>query len=92
MLLLFHLDILSNLFHCLFLQSSFLQRLEAINGVAGAELVQDEIVVSGENVDMILADIIGIIAEHGSRISSIGVSKPNLEAVFLHLTGKALRD
>ena len=69
-----------------------LQRLEAINGVARAELVQDEIVVSGENVDMILADIIGIIAEHGMRISSIDVSKPNLESVFLHLTGKALRD
>ena len=41
---------------------------------------------------MALADIIGRITGLGIRISSIDVSKPNLEAVFLHLTGKALRD
>ncbi|MDD3706107.1 MAG: ABC transporter ATP-binding protein [Clostridiaceae bacterium] len=69
-----------------------LQSLEAINGVTKAELVKDEIFISGENVDMVLADIIGRITGLGIRISSIDVSKPNLESVFLHLTGKALRD
>lgn len=69
-----------------------LQSLEAINGVTKAELVKDEIFISGENVDMVLADIIGRITGLGIRISAIDVSKPNLEAVFLHLTGKALRD
>ena len=66
--------------------------LKEIKGVSGAELVLDEIAVSGENVDMILADIIAKVTGHGRRISSIDVKKPNLEAVFLHLTGKALRD
>ena len=66
--------------------------LRGIKGVADAEQVLDEIAVSGENVDIILADIIARVTEHGRRISSIDVSKPNLEAVFLHLTGKALRD
>ncbi len=69
-----------------------LGKLREIKGVAKAELVLDEIAVSGENVDMILADIIAKVTEHGRRISSIDVKKPNLEAVFLHLTGKALRD
>lgn len=69
-----------------------LGRLRSIKGVAKAELVQDEIAVSGENVDIALADIIAKVTEHGGRISSIDVKKPNLEAVFLHLTGKALRD
>jgi len=69
-----------------------LERLRSINGVAKAELLQDEIAVSGENVDIILSDIIAKVTEHGRRISSIDVKKPNLEAVFLHLTGKALRD
>jgi len=69
-----------------------LGRLRSINGVAKAELLQDEIAVSGKNVDIILADIIAKVTEHGRRISSIDVKKPNLEAVFLHLTGKALRD
>ena len=29
---------------------------------------------------------------HGSRITSVAIQEPNLEAVFLHLTGRALRD
>jgi len=69
-----------------------LARLREIRGVAKAELLQDEISVTGENVDTALADIIAKVTEHGRRISSIDVKKPNLEAVFLHLTGKALRD
>jgi ABC-2 type transport system ATP-binding protein len=74
------------------LDKDILVRLRSIKGVAKAELVQDEIAVSGENVDIVLADIIAKVTEHGRRISSIDVKKPNLEAVFLHLTGKALRD
>ncbi|MHB1394753.1 MAG: ABC transporter ATP-binding protein [Clostridia bacterium] len=74
------------------LDKDILVRLRSIKGVAKAELVLDEIAVSGENVDIVLADIIAKVTEHGRRISSIEIKKPNLEAVFLHLTGKALRD
>lgn len=28
----------------------------------------------------------------GARITSVDIREPNLEAVFLHLTGRALRD
>jgi len=66
--------------------------LRGIKGVSEAEPVEDEVAVSGENVDVILADIIAGVTEHGRRISSIDVRKPDLETVFLHLTGKALRD
>ncbi|KUO73801.1 MAG: antibiotic ABC transporter ATP-binding protein [Clostridia bacterium BRH_c25] len=69
-----------------------LEGLRSVKGVTKAELVLGEIAVTGENVDIILADIIARITEYGRRISSIDVKKPNLEAVFLHLTGKALRD
>jgi len=74
------------------LDKDILERLRSIREVAKAELVLDEIAISGENVDIILADIIARVTENGRRISSIDVKKPNLEAVFLHLTGKALRD
>lgn len=74
------------------MDKNILGLLTSIKGVKRAELIQDEIVVSGENVDMILADIISQVTVSGRRISSIDVRKPNLEAVFLHLTGKALRD
>jgi len=71
---------------------SILEKLKEIEGVTGAEQVQEMIAVTGANVDLMLADIIAKVTEHERRISSIDVKKPNLEAVFLHLTGKALRD
>jgi len=33
-----------------------------------------------------------MVSNSGSNILSIDIKKPNLEAVFLHLTGRALRD
>ncbi len=66
--------------------------LRKVKGVSEAELVNDEVAVAGENIDIILADIIASLTGHGRRISSIDVRKPDLETVFLHLTGKALRD
>lgn len=66
--------------------------LKKVKGVSEAELVNDEVAVAGENIDIILADIIASLTGHGRRISSIDVRKPDLETVFLHLTGKALRD
>ncbi|MGE5678048.1 MAG: ABC transporter ATP-binding protein [Pseudomonadota bacterium] len=66
--------------------------LKEIKGVDRVESENNEIAVLGENVDTILAEIIAKVTGHGRRISSIDVRKPNLEAVFLHLTGKALRD
>jgi ABC-2 type transport system ATP-binding protein len=33
-----------------------------------------------------------IAATHGVRITTVDIQSPNLEAVFLHLTGRALRD
>lgn len=74
------------------IDKDILKGLRLIKGVAKVEPTQDEIAISGENIDVALADIIAKVSEHGKRVSSIDVSKPNLEAVFLHLTGKALRD
>lgn len=39
-----------------------------------------------------LADIVRAVDGSGAGITSMEVREPNLEAVFLHLTGKALRD
>jgi ABC-2 type transport system ATP-binding protein len=40
----------------------------------------------------LLADIVRAIDGTGAGITSMEVEEPNLEAVFLHLTGKAPRD
>lgn len=39
-----------------------------------------------------LAGIIKVVSETGANITGVEIDEPNLESVFLHLTGKALRD
>ena len=39
-----------------------------------------------------LAEILRVVTEAGTSVSAVSVEEPDLEAVFLHLTGKALRD
>jgi ABC-2 type transport system ATP-binding protein len=43
-------------------------------------------------VEKVLAPVVTKSNEIGIRISSVEIQEPNLEAVFLHLTGRALRD
>ena len=40
----------------------------------------------------LLPRIIETLARHRVSVSGVEVEEPNLEAVFLHLTGRALRD
>ena len=68
------------------------EKLKEIKGVTDARITEDGVVLHGENADTLLADIVGAVSDNGMLIQSIDVKKPNLEAVFLHLTGKALRD
>jgi ABC-2 type transport system ATP-binding protein len=39
-----------------------------------------------------IADILGKVSGAGVSITSVDIDEPNLESVFLHLTGRALRD
>lgn len=71
---------------------SLLNILKEINGVFDANINDDAITLFGNNADTLLAEIISKVTEQGRLVESIDVKKPNLEAVFLHLTGKALRD
>jgi ABC-2 type transport system ATP-binding protein len=40
----------------------------------------------------LLPELLRVAADAGVAVSSVEVNEPDLEAVFLHLTGKALRD
>ncbi len=73
--------------------------LEAVAAALRAVAEVDEASVSDRGVDLLVADagrtlteILSVAAASGAAITSVEVSEPNLEAVFLHLTGKALRD
>jgi ABC-2 type transport system ATP-binding protein len=67
---------------------------------AAADLpVVDEASARDQGLDLIVRDaggalpaILSAVADAGAEVTGVEVAEPNLEAVFLHLTGKALRD
>jgi ABC-2 type transport system ATP-binding protein len=63
-----------------------------VPGVEAAVPRDDGLDLLAEDVRASLADIVRAIDGTGTGITSMEVREPNLEAVFLHLTGKALRD
>ena len=71
---------------------------ELVESVENFEGVHQVIARNGEvvlNVDSsreVLADVLAKASELGISIRTIEIQEPNLEAVFLHLTGRALRD
>ena len=77
---------------------SLLRRLEnEVEGVTGAAFNADEdsggsIVVYATRGRKALAPLVQIISSAGLEINAVQVKEPDLEAVFLHLTGRALRE
>ena len=69
-----------------------LPALRAVRGVLGASAGEESIDLIVEEADRALAAILAAAASAGVSVHSVDVDEPNLEAVFLHLTGKALRD
>jgi ABC-2 type transport system ATP-binding protein len=67
-------------------------RWSALGGVSCAAVEEDHAELLVENANAVLPHLFEEAAAGGSRITSVNVSEPNLELVFLHLTGRALRD
>lgn len=68
------------------------QALGALPGVHQATATDDRIDLVVEEARTHLPSILQEAAATGVTIRSVEVTEPDLEAVFLHLTGKALRD
>jgi len=68
------------------------ESLKGLDGVLEAVAVDHEVSIVTPQAEDILATIVGTANERGIKIRSIDIREPNLEAVFLHLTGRALRD
>lgn len=66
--------------------------LRKIKDITSVEKKEDALVLKTRNGEEIIKEIIHITGKNNSNILSIDVKKPNLESVFLHLTGKGLRD
>jgi len=66
--------------------------LKGIQGVQQAEATDHEVSIVCAEAEDVLAAVVTKANERGIKIHSIDIREPNLEAVFLHLTGRALRD
>ena len=63
-----------------------------VEGVAQLDALEEKITVLVSDSNLVLPRLFEVSAKLGVRIISVNIQEPNLEAVFLHLTGRALRD
>jgi ABC-2 type transport system ATP-binding protein len=70
------------------------EKLEALEGVDAVmvDTAKEEIRVVAGRGRKVLPEAIDVIESNGLSLNSVKIEEPNLEAVFLHLTGRALRD
>ncbi len=68
------------------------ERVRGLPLVHQVNVQEDTLQVMTPNAEDILAAVVTLANEDHYRIRSVDIEEPNLEAVFLHLTGRALRD
>lgn len=66
--------------------------LKGLPDVLETNATDHEVSIITPQAENILASVVSKANERGIKIRSIDIREPNLEAVFLHLTGRALRD
>ncbi|MFT9496310.1 ABC transporter ATP-binding protein [Anaerosolibacter sp.] len=74
------------------LSAQHLQQLQTILPEYTMHYGDGILTVLGRKIHSVLGDILTILNTEKSKITSLDVQEPNLESVFLHLTGRALRD
>jgi ABC-2 type transport system ATP-binding protein len=69
-----------------------LDQVHGIEGVKQADRTDGAIQVLTPSSGTILGKLVATLECEGAHVTSITVTEPNLESVFLHLTGKKLRE
>ncbi|MBI3152569.1 MAG: ABC transporter ATP-binding protein [Chloroflexi bacterium] len=64
----------------------------ATEGVAGIDSLDGKVTALVDDSNRVLPRLFDTASRQGVRITSVDIQEPNLETVFLHLTGRALRD
>ncbi len=72
--------------------SEFLDEVRALDGVDGVEGRDGSFTVLAPDSGVLLPSLMAFLGGKGVPIHHVQIEKPNLESVFLHLTGKSLRD
>ena len=72
--------------------ANVMEEWQAIEGVERVTSEDGLVSVLAADSNLILPRLFETATRHSARITSVAIREPNLEAVFLHLTGRALRD
>ena len=64
----------------------------ATEGVSKIDALDGKVTALVDDSNRVLPRLFDAASKHGVRITSIDIQEPNLETVFLHLTGRGLRD
>ncbi|MGA2488957.1 MAG: ATP-binding cassette domain-containing protein [Anaerolineales bacterium] len=65
---------------------------KAVKGVKQVSAADGTLTILADDSNRVLPRLFETAAANAVRITSIAIQEPNLETVFLHLTGRALRD
>ena len=68
------------------------EELRLIPGVERVDAERRSATLTVKDAPTLVAQVVGTAAECGVTLSDVEISRPDLESVFLHLTGKGLRD
>jgi ABC-2 type transport system ATP-binding protein len=68
------------------------QPCQTLGGVATVQVKDDLLTLMVNDNNAVLPHVFEIAGQIGVRITSVEIQEPNLEAVFLHLTGRTLRE
>lgn len=71
---------------------ALLERWRAVEGVQSLASEDGTLTLLADDSNLVLPVLFETAADLKIRITSVEIQEPNLEAVFLHLTGRALRD
>jgi ABC-2 type transport system ATP-binding protein len=69
-----------------------IERWKAVAGVQRVSAEDGKVTVLADDSNLVLPHLFEAATQAGARITSVEIQEPDLEAVFLHLTGRALRD
>jgi ABC-2 type transport system ATP-binding protein len=72
--------------------AAILERWQAVQGVRQLSADDHVVTLLVDDSNVALPRLFETAVEAGVRITGVDIQEPNLEAVFLHLTGRALRD
>ncbi len=68
------------------------QKLESLDGVKHIRLHDGTVTINLKNAEKHIAEIVNLSSSSNLSIYSVSINKPSLEDVFLHYTGRSIRE